>query len=169
MQRNLPTCLDLQRLELEETVYQKQAEQKKDHTCRHEFFIGQLNLRDGPRWLQGTIEQKGPLSYLVQWSSGTVLMRHIDHILESVDSSQDKPATPNPVTPEPEELPGLPLPPSTPVDVILSSAVPVTEQSAISTDEASVSELAPVITDHQPESVRTPPRHYPQRQHHPPE
>ena len=44
--------------------------------------------------------------YLVQWSSGTVWRRHVD---ESVDSLQKEHATLEPVTPEPEELPGLPL------------------------------------------------------------
>ena len=154
---------------------QKQAEQKKDHdlhTCRREFFVGQRvlvrNLRDGPRWLQGTvIERKGPLSYLVQLASGTVWRRHVDHMLESVDSPLEETVTPEPVTPELEELPRLPLSPSTPVP---SPTVPVAEQPAISTNKASTPEHAPEIADHhQPESVQTPPRRYPQRQRHPPE
>ena len=124
------------------------------------------NLRDGPHWLQGTIiERKGPLSYLVQLTSGAVWRRHIDHILESVDSPQEEPVTPEPVISVPEELPS---PSSIPVDVT-PPTVPVTEQSDISTDETAVSEPAPVLTDYQSETVQTPPRRYPQRQHRPPE
>ena len=46
------------------------AEDHDLHTRRCEFFIGQRvlvrNLRNGPRWLQGTvIERKESLSYLV--------------------------------------------------------------------------------------------------------
>ena len=100
---------------------QKQAKQKKDHdlhTRRREFFVGQRvlvhNLRDGPRWLQGTvIERKGPLSYLVQLASGTVWKRHVDHMLESVDSPLEETATPESITPELEELPRFPLSPNT--------------------------------------------------------
>ena len=123
----------------------------------NEFFVGQRvlvrNLRDGPRWLQGTvIERKGPLSYLVQLASGTVWRRHM---LESVDSPLEETVTPEPVTPELEELPRFPLSPSTPVP---SPTVPVAEQPAISTDKASAPEHPPEITDHhQPESVQTAP------------
>lgn len=111
----------------------------------NEFFVGQRvlvrNLRDGPRWLQGTvIERKGPLSYLVQLTSGTVWRRHIDHMLESVDSPLEETVTPEPVTPELEELPRFPLSPSTPVP---SPTVPVAEQPAISTDKASAPEHSP--------------------------
>ena len=117
MQRSLRTRFDLLRPEFEDTVCQKQAEQKKDHnlhTRKREFFIGQRvlvrNLRDGPRWLQRTvIERKGPLSYLVQMTSGTVWKRHVDHMLESVDSPLEETVTPEPVTPELEELPRFPL------------------------------------------------------------
>ena len=109
------------------------------HTRRREFFIGQRvlvrNLRDGPHWLQGTIiGQKRSLSYLVQLTSGAVWRRQIDHILESVDSPQEEPVTPEPIISVPEELPS---PSSTPVD-ITPPTVPVTEQSDISTDETGV-------------------------------
>ena len=142
MQRSLRTRFDLLRPELEETVCQKQVKQKKDHdlhTRRCEFFVGQRvlvrNLRDGPCWLQGTvIEWKGPLSYLVQLASGSVWKRHVDHMLESVDSPLEETVTPEPVTHELEELPRFPLSPNTPVP---SSTVPVAEQPAITTDEAS--------------------------------
>ena len=142
MQRSLRTRFDLLRPELEETVCQKQVKQKKDHdlhTRRCEFFVGQRvlvrNLRDGPCWLQGTvIEWKGPLSYLVQLASGSVWKRHVDHMLESVDSPLEETVTPEPVTHELEELPRFPLSPNTPVP---SSTVPVAEQPAITTDKAS--------------------------------
>jgi len=173
MQRSLRTRFDLLRPELEETVCQKQAKHKKDHdlhTRRREFFVGQRvlvrNLRDGPRWLQGTvIEWKGPLSYLVQLASGTVWKRHVDHTLESVDSPLEETVTPEPVTHELEELTRFPLSPNTPVP---SPTVPVAEQPAITTDKASAPEHAPEIVDHQqPESVQTPRRRYPQCRHPP--
>ena len=97
-------------------------------------------------------------------TSGAVWRRHLDHILESVDSPQEEPVTSEPVIPVPEELPS---PSSTPVDT--PPTVPVTEQSDISTDETAVSEPAPVLADHQSEAVQTPPCRYPQRQHRPPE
>ena len=168
MQTSLRTQFDLLRPELEETVCQKQAKQKKDHdlhTRRREFFIGQRvlvrNLRDGPRWLQGAvIKRKGPLSYLVQLASGTVWKRYVDHMLESVDSPLEKTVTPEPITPELAELLRFPLSPNTPVP---SPTVPVAEQPAIATDKAFAPEHAPEIGDpQQPESVQTPPRHYPQ-------
>ena len=80
------------------------------------------------------IERKGPLSYLVQLASGTVWKRHVDHMLESVDSPLEETVTPEPVTHELEELPRFPLSPNTPVP---SSTVPVAEQPAITTDKAS--------------------------------
>ena len=88
-------------------------------------------------------------------------------MLESVDSPLQETFSPEPVTPELEELLRFPLFPSTPVP---SPTVPIVEQPAISTDKASASEHALEIADHhQPESVQTPPRRYPQRQCHPPE
>ena len=109
------------------------AEDHDLHTRRHEVFVGQRilvrNLRDGPRWLQGTvIEWKGPWSYLVQLASGTVWKRHVDHMLESVDSPLEETVTPEPVIPELAELPRFPLSPNTPVP---SPTVPVAEQPAI--------------------------------------
>ena len=77
------------------------AEDHDLHTHRREFFVGRVlvrNLRDGPRWLHGTvIERKGPLSYLVQLPSGTVWKRHVDHMLESVDRPLEETVTPEPV------------------------------------------------------------------------
>ena len=74
------------------------------------------------------IERKGPLSYLVQLASGTVWKRHVDHMLESVDSPLEETVTPEPVIPELAELPRFPLSPNTPVP---SPTVPVAEQPAI--------------------------------------
>jgi len=98
LQRKMQTRLDLLRPVLTATVFQKQAGQKdrhEHHSRRREFFAGQRvlarNLRDGPRWVLGTIVQRrGPLSYLVQAADGVIWRRHVDHLLETTDSSQEE-------------------------------------------------------------------------------
>jgi len=92
------TRLDLLSADLTATVFQKQARQKDRHDHyfqRQEFFAGQRvlarNLRDGPRWVLGTIvERRGPLSYLVQVADGVIWRRHVDHLLETTDSPQEE-------------------------------------------------------------------------------
>jgi len=78
LHRSLRTRLDLLRPDLGAAVFQKQASQKKVHDLHsrtREFFNGERilvrNMRNGPRWLLGTvIERRGPLSYLVQVANG---------------------------------------------------------------------------------------------------
>ena len=70
------------------TVHNEQAKQKKnhDHHCQgREYFIGQnvsaRNFRAGPPWTADVIvERLGPLTYLVQVSSGLFWRRHVDHL-----------------------------------------------------------------------------------------
>ncbi len=79
LRRSLRTRLDLLRPDLGVSISQKQAEQKKghdNHSRIREYFIKQSvlarNLRNGPRWLLGTIVERGQLSYLVQVGNGVV-------------------------------------------------------------------------------------------------
>lgn len=74
---------------MSKTVHAKQAGQKKQHDAHSkfkQFDCGQSvlvrNLREGPKWVCGTIvEQTGPVSYNVQ-VSGQIWRRHIDQLLE---------------------------------------------------------------------------------------
>lgn len=88
LKRQVRTRLDLLKPSPREHVAQKQAEQKKYHDAharKCSFEIGQgvlaLNLRDGPKWLLGTIiEKTGPVSYKVA-VNGQIWRRHIDQLL----------------------------------------------------------------------------------------
>ena len=78
LKRKLRTRLDLLCPDVNNTVQKEQAKQKQnhDHHCRgREYFIGQnvsaRNFRPGPMWTAGVIvERLGPLTYLVQVTSG---------------------------------------------------------------------------------------------------
>ena len=88
LKRKLCTRLDLLRPDVNNTVHNEQANQKKnhDHHCRgRQYFIGQnvsaRNFRARPPWSAGVIvERLGPLSYLVQVTSGVFWRRHVDHL-----------------------------------------------------------------------------------------
>lgn len=70
----LKTRLDLLRPQLQSRVRDKQAQQKQrhdKHSRDHEFDVGETvmarNLREGPKWVPGTIiERTGPVSYRTQ-------------------------------------------------------------------------------------------------------
>ena len=48
-----------------------------------------------PGWLLGIIvEQRGPLSYLVQVANGVVWRRHVDHLRKTIDSPQEEVTVP---------------------------------------------------------------------------
>ena len=48
-----------------------------------------------PCWLLGIIvEQRGPLSYLVQVANGVVWRRHVDHLRKTIDSPQEEVTVP---------------------------------------------------------------------------
>ncbi len=113
------------------------------------------NMREGPRWVLGTVvERKGPLSYLVEVASGAVWKRHVDHLLESVDSPREELLIPGL-----DELPQSSLPTALEDPRSLKGAS--LEESTPSTTESRDS----VSTDLQP--VATPPRRYPQRERRP--
>ena len=88
LKRKLRTRLDLLCPDVNKTVQQEQAKQKQnhDHHCQsHEHFIGQNvsahNFCAGPTWTAGVIvERLGPLTYLVQVTSGVFWRRHVDHL-----------------------------------------------------------------------------------------
>ena len=93
----LRTRLDLLRPSIQKRVQEKQADQKHYHDAHskyREFDIGQSvlvrNLRDGAKWIPGTIvERTGPVSYRVQVSD-QVWRRHTDQLLEHSVSSQSE-------------------------------------------------------------------------------
>ena len=95
MKRPLRSRLDLLRPAVKSRVQAKQADQKRYHDVHskvRQFDIGQpvlvRNLRDGPKWVSGTvIEQTGPVSYRVQVSD-QIWRRHTDQILDYSSHSQ---------------------------------------------------------------------------------
>ena len=80
---------------IQKRVQEKQADQKRYHDAHskyREFYIGQpvllRNLRDGAKWIPGTIvEYTGPVLYRVQVSD-QVSCPHTDQLLEHSVSSQ---------------------------------------------------------------------------------
>ena len=89
MKRPLCMRLDLLRLSLSIRVLSRQADQKRLHDAHsksREFEVGQSvlvrNLREGPKWLPGTIVEKtGPVSYRVEVSD-QIWCRHADQLLD---------------------------------------------------------------------------------------
>ena len=107
----------------------KQANQKRLHDAHSKFRLFEVgqsvlvrNLREGPKWLTGTVlEQTGPVSYRVQVSD-QIWRRHTDQLLDHSVAVEDRspdvavqrgnleilPSLPEPVpvkTSEPEMLP----------------------------------------------------------------
>lgn len=96
LKRKLRTRLDLLRPDVNNTVHNEQAKQKKNHD-RHcqgrQYFIGQnvsaRNFRAGPPWSAGVVvERLGPLTYLVQVTSGVFWRRHVDHLRPIDDAAK---------------------------------------------------------------------------------
>ena len=87
------TRLDLMRPSVRDKVVDQQQRQKKYHDkkCQQrEFTIGQSvwvhNVREGPKWLPGTISDKtGPVSYEVT-VNGQVWRRHAEQLLKRTGS-----------------------------------------------------------------------------------
>ena len=127
------------------------------------------NLRDGPRWVLGTVvERRGPLSYLVQVATGVLWRRHIDHLLETADSPQEETAEQN-ATPDLGNPVSYSPPLTPPGDV--PAVVPATESPSTSTETAALSdnqELAQESSNSSPITT-PPPRRYPQRVRKPPD
>ena len=117
MGRGLRTRLDL-RPDCNRRVCDRQAMQKAGHdrhSCPREFHVGQnvmaKNLRPGAAWVPGVVaERLGPLTYLVQVSDGGLWKRHVDHLREWGDTSQEaelRPTTAQSVDLESVSLPSM--------------------------------------------------------------
>ena len=94
--RKIRTRLDLILPNCEAKVFQRQAEQKKNHdrsAHTRQLSTGERvmarNYRDKKkRWLPGTVVQKlGPLTYSVQLDTGMLWRRHIDQLRLISDKS----------------------------------------------------------------------------------
>ena len=95
--RSLRTRLDLLKPDIGGRVRDHQGQQKARHD-RHsrsrEFDVGEhvwtRNLREGPRWMSGTIvDRLGPLSYMIRLPNGDLWRRHVDHLRQGVCSSTE--------------------------------------------------------------------------------
>ena len=88
--------LDLLHPAMDQTVAISQAQRKQQHDQHaqpRDLFVGQrvlvCNFRPGPTWVPGTIIKcNGPLSYQVKVSDDRIWNRHMNHLLESVDTRQ---------------------------------------------------------------------------------
>ena len=174
MKRPLKTRLDLLRPQLRSKVEGKQADQKQYHDIHsrdRSFDIGEnvlaRNLRDGPKWLSGTIVEKtGPVSYKVQVRD-QVWRRHTDQLLSSQLSPTDNTAGESQVTETDSENP---LVVERPVRD-LSVSLPEDTTDLSSTEPQVTSDAIPTVTPTETTSNTTsPPRKkYPTRQRRPPE
>ena len=94
--RHVRTRLDLLHSDVEERVTTKQAQQKMhhdQHARSRDLCVGQRvlarNFCPGAKWIPGTVvERTGPLSYQVQVAGNRRWNRHLDHLLQSVDTPQ---------------------------------------------------------------------------------
>ena len=184
LHRSLRTRLDLLRPDLGAAVFQKQASQKKVHDLHsrtREFFNGERilvrNMRNGPRWLLGTvIERRGPLSYLVQVANGVVWKRHVDHLRKTIDSPQEEEEVLRKTndSPQGEEEVTVPDTDDTGSSSLLhegpSSPLPTVNVPPVNDnrDTAEPRVVEPSVTDNIA-SPTPPPRRYPQRVRRPPE
>jgi len=184
LHRSLRTRLDLVRPDLGAAVFQKQASQKKVHDLHsrtREFFNGERilvrNMRNGPRWLLGTvIERRGPLSYLVQVANGVVWKRHVDHLRKTIDSPQEEEEVlrKSNDSPQGEEEVTVPDTDDTGSSSLLhegpSSPLPTVNVPPVNDnqDTAEPRVVEPSVTDNIA-SPTPPPRRYPQCVRRPPE
>ena len=110
LKRKLRTRLDLLRPDVNNTVQNKQAMQIKNHDrhCRgRQYFVGQKvsvrNFRAGPPWSVGVIvERLGPLTYLVQVTSGVFWRRHVEHLRPIDDHTNIQDQCDSAITPQPD-------------------------------------------------------------------
>ena len=110
LKRKLRTHLDLLRPDVNNTVQNKQAMQIKNHDrhCRgRQYFVGQKvsvrNFRAGPPWSVGVIvERLGPLTYLVQVTSGVFWRRHVEHLRPIDDHTNIQDQGDSAITPQPD-------------------------------------------------------------------
>ena len=177
--RHVRTRLDLLYPTLEGTVANKQARQKLQHdrhAWKRDLFIGQRvmarNFRPGTVWVPGTItERTGPVSYLIQVSTGQLWKRHIDHIRTMEDSPQvDLEDIQDHVEPYTEDSPvqTLPAPEGVPAQSTLLDGQPIVDNTTIPLETpprvtTDLSTTSPV-TSPSPSTDTTTTRRYPLRQ-----
>ena len=115
--RKLRSLLDLLRPSVDKTVFDHQAQQKRDHDAGARFrecLVGERVLAYDPRnrtWKEGVImERTGPTSYVAQMQGGEVLWkRHIEHIKPLTFASPSLlPLIPSQATQHGEPSPYLP-------------------------------------------------------------
>ena len=95
----LRSLLDLLRPRVDKTVFDHQAQQKKNHDAGarlRECLVGEQVLAYDSKnkmWKEGVVvERSGPTSYVVQMQGGEVLWkRHIDHIKPLISASPSLP------------------------------------------------------------------------------
>ena len=90
MGRKLRSRLDLMQPSLTSRVQQSQMTQKKNHDTKkpyRQFAEGDLVYAEnfstniGTKWLPGKIDEvTGPLSYVIKFTEGNKVRRHVDHI-----------------------------------------------------------------------------------------
>ena len=171
MRRDLHTRLDLLKPDVGAQVRRQQGCQKMYHDLHsrtREFAVGQTvwtrNMREGPRWVPGSVVEKlGPVSFLVHVSSGELWRRHVDHIREGGVSPpgtqgshrQDAPGTKDSQSQEDDTFLLVPFP-TTPV---VSSEPEVSV--ATSTDSESASQNSrPSTEPRYPSRVRRRPERF---------
>ena len=90
--RNLRTCLDLIRPDVQNKVNNKQSKQTfESNTQTRNFEIGQdiivRNYREGDKWVHGTVREKlGPLLYEVETRDRGRWKRHVDQCRDNVNT-----------------------------------------------------------------------------------
>ena len=175
LNRHLRTRLDLLHPSVSGRVTAKQAKQKEqhdEHARTRNFTVGQRvlvrNFRDGPKWVPGTlIARHGPLSFLVQVGEDVHWRRHVDHLLETVDSPHD--ASPPETVLPPSSLEHLP--PSTPEshETELPTSPNLLVPESISVQSKPEPDSAAPEPPTSSVTITPPQLRYPQRNRHPPE
>ena len=90
--RNLRTCLDLIRPDVQNRVNNQQSKQTfESNTQTRNFEIGQdimvRNYREGDKWVRVTVREKlGPLLYEVETRDGGRWKRHVDQCRDNVNT-----------------------------------------------------------------------------------
>ena len=182
MKRPLKTRLDLLRPQLRSKVVGKQADQKQRHDAHsrdRDFDIGEnvlaRNLREGPKWVPGTIlERTGPVSYRVQVRD-QIWRRHTDQLLSSQVSPTDEtdptaePEMRNPIVNE-RPVRDVPLPlPVTPQTVLEQSSPEPEVAQGTSTNTNTPPIVSPASSDSNSSPTSSSRKKYPTRQRRPPE
>ena len=171
MGRDLRTRLDLLKPDVGAQVRRQQGCQKMYHDLHsrtREFAVGQTvwtrNMREGPRWVPGSVVEKlGPVSFLVRVSSGELWRRHVDHIREGGVSppgtqgshGQDVPGSKDSQSQEDDTFLLVPFP-TTPV---VSSEPEVSVVTSTDSESASKNSR-PSTEPHYPSRVRCRPKRF---------